>query len=170
MEASRAGESGRGFSVVASEVRLLAQKSKESAQQIREIIDGNVREVESGTALVHAAGRHIDDVVTTVDEVAALIGEISSSSHGQVESISRIDGSVGDLTGSTGENAALSEQLRSAAVSMLEQSRNLDEAVSVFSLRDEEPAGPAPLSPPARPATPRTPASPRKPDPAAAGR
>ena len=155
VEASRAGESGRGFSVVASEVRLLARKSKESAQQIREIIDGNVRDVETGTELVREAGRHIVDVATNVDEVTRLIADVSRSSHEQVESISRIDGSVGDLTRSTEDNAALSERIREAAVSMLEQSRSLDEAVSVFALDDDEatpvdarPAGPHEADPP----------------------
>ena len=137
VEASRAGESGRGFAVVASEVGSLAQKSKESVLQIRQIIDKNVEHVESGSTLVAQAERHMEEVVGRVDEVVSLIGEVSSSNRRQVEQITRIDDSVGNLGQMTRQNAELSERTTGAARDLLEQSRTLDDSVSVFTLSGE---------------------------------
>ncbi|MGB0866235.1 MAG: methyl-accepting chemotaxis protein [Granulosicoccaceae bacterium] len=134
VEASRAGEAGRGFAVVASEVRELASKSKESANQIKEIIDNNVAEVEAGSALVNHAGQHIEDVVSKVGEVKALIEDIAVSSKQQAESISHIDASVDEIESMTQKNASLSEHTSGAASNLLQQARTLDQAVSVFKL------------------------------------
>lgn len=134
VEASRAGEVGRGFAVVASEVRALASKSKEAANQIREIIDNNVADVEAGSALVNNAGQHMEDVVLKVDDVKKLIEHISATSLEQVESISHIDSSVDEIESMTHENTSLSEKTSDAASNLLNQARTLDHAVSVFKL------------------------------------
>lgn len=134
VEASRAGEAGRGFAVVASEVRALASKSKESANQIKEIIDSNVAEVEAGSLLVNNAGQHIEDVVAKVEEVKSLMEEIAVSSKQQADSISLIDSSVDEIEGMTQKNVNLSEHTSGAAANLLQQARTLDQAVSVFKL------------------------------------
>lgn len=132
VEASRAGELGRGFAVVAVEVRHLAHKSKEAAHQIKEIIDKNVAQVETGSALVHDAGTNMEDVVAKVNEVSALISEISKSSEEQVISITQANTSVGQIEETTQQNSDLSSHSRSAADNLVEQARALEAAVSVF--------------------------------------
>lgn len=133
VEAGRAGEVGRGFAVVASEVRQLAHQCTASARQIKDIIDQNVAEVESGTRLVNDAGQHMTNVLGQVDEVAKLMGEVSAGTREQVSSIAHIDAAVDDLEDMTLKNAQLSEQTQGAARGLLLQVRALDEAVSVFS-------------------------------------
>ena len=132
VEASRAGESGRGFAVVASEVGSLAQKSKESVLQIRQIIDKNVEHVESGSTLVAQAERHMEEVVGRVDEVVSLIGEVSSSNRRQVEQITRIDDSVGELEHRVRQHALGSERTQGVMHDLLERSRLLEASVGAF--------------------------------------
>ncbi|MFK7966623.1 MAG: methyl-accepting chemotaxis protein [Burkholderiaceae bacterium] len=133
VEAARAGEQGRGFAVVAAEVRTLASQSKDSAAQIGKIIAGNVEQVGIGSALVNDAGQNMEAILHEVQRVSDLINDVSDSNQRQVDSISQINSAVSDLENMTQQNAALSQESSAEAVTLLEQSRSLEEAVSVFS-------------------------------------
>lgn len=135
VEAARAGEQGRGFAVVANEVRSLAKKSKESAAQVKAIIERNVAQVSVGSALVNAAGENMTDIQSRIERVSALIGEVSASSHDQAESIAMIDSAISDMEQTTQLNTTLGEQTSAAATVLLAQSRALDDAIHAFELR-----------------------------------
>ncbi|OQP77563.1 chemotaxis protein, partial [Xanthomonas phaseoli pv. dieffenbachiae] len=80
VEAARAGEQGRGFAVVASEVRTLAQRSTAAAKEIKSLIDDSVQRVAEGSLLVHSAGTTMAEIVSSVQRVTDIMGEISAAS------------------------------------------------------------------------------------------
>jgi methyl-accepting chemotaxis protein len=161
VEAARAGEQGRGFAVVAGEVRSLAGRSAEAAREIKTLIGASVDRVESGTRLVQDAGATMNEIVSSVQRVSDIIGEISAAASEQSAGIGSVNGAVVQLDQMTQQNAALVEQSAAAAESLKEQANRLAGVVSSFRLgggqdvRAAAPraAAPAPIAAPAhRPA------------------
>ncbi|MBK4739232.1 methyl-accepting chemotaxis protein [Noviherbaspirillum pedocola] len=134
VEAARAGEQGRGFAVVASEVRSLAQRSAAAAKEIKALIDDSVGKVEAGSQLVGEAGSTMQDVVTSVQRVTDIMGEITLASREQSAGIEQINQAVAQMDQVTQQNAALVEEAAAAADSLQDQARSLAQAVSVFRL------------------------------------
>ncbi len=134
VEAARAGEQGRGFAVVASEVRSLAQRSAGAAKEIKALIEDSVGKVEAGRKLVDEAGESMEDIVTSVQLVADIIGGVASASHEQSSGIEQINQAVGQMDEITQQNAALVEEAAAAAESLQGQASKLAELVSTFKL------------------------------------
>ncbi len=132
VEAARAGEQGRGFAVVAGEVRSLAQRSAEAAREIKNLIGASVDKVESGARLVKDAGETMTEIVSSVQRVTDIIGEISAAAQEQRDGIDQINVAVSHLDQMTQQNAALVEEAASAAESLKDQSGRLAEEVTVF--------------------------------------
>jgi len=136
VEAARAGEQGRGFAVVASEVRTLAQRSAGAAKEIKSLIDESVTRVAEGSALVDQAGRTMQEIVSSVQRVTDIMGEISAASQEQSSGIEQVNQTVTQMDEATQQNAALVEEATAAARAMEEQAGQLSEAVAMFRLDD----------------------------------
>ncbi|MBB4759023.1 methyl-accepting chemotaxis protein [Xanthomonas arboricola] len=134
VEAARAGEQGRGFAVVASEVRTLAQRSTAAAKEIKTLIDDSVERVTEGSTLVHTAGTTMAEIVSSVQRVTDIMGEISAASQEQSAGIEQVNITVTQMDETTQQNAALVEEATAAARSMEEQAVQLTEAVAVFKI------------------------------------
>ncbi|MBT9495243.1 MAG: Cache 3/Cache 2 fusion domain-containing protein [Paucibacter sp.] len=134
VEAARAGEQGRGFAVVASEVRSLAQRSAAAAKEIKTLIGASVERVEMGSRLVQDAGSSMTEIVSSVQRVQDIIGEITAAASEQSDGIGQVNQSVAQLDQMTQQNAALVEESAAAAESLKDQAQRLIEAVAVFHL------------------------------------
>lgn len=134
VEAARAGEQGRGFAVVAGEVRNLAQRSASAAKEIKDLINNSVAKTAEGTLLVEEAGKTMKEVVSSVQRVTDIMGEIAAASAEQSAGINQVNEAVTNMDEVTQQNAALVEEAAAAAESLVEQAENLVQVVSVFKL------------------------------------
>jgi methyl-accepting chemotaxis protein len=140
VEAARAGEQGRGFAVVASEVRTLAQRAAEAAKDIKAVIANSVGKVDEGARLVAGAGAAMEEIVTQVKRVSAIVGEIAAASKEQSDGIEQVNKAVTSIDQITQQNAALVEEAAAAARSMEEQSHALVQSVAAFKILEERDA------------------------------
>ncbi len=134
VEAARAGEQGRGFAVVASEVRSLAGRSAEAAKEIKTLINTSVERVAHGSTLVDQAGTTMTEVVSSIQRVTDIMGEISAASNEQALGVSQVGEAVTQMDQATQQNAALVEEMAAAASSLKGQAQDLVQVVSIFKL------------------------------------
>ncbi|EBA08985.1 methyl-accepting chemotaxis protein McpC [Sagittula stellata E-37] len=139
VEAARAGEAGKGFAVVASEVQGLAQRSAEAAQQIKDLIQGSGERVRDGVRLVEAAGTALQDVLDKVADMSRMVEGIASSADDQAQGLNEINTGIANLDRVTQQNAAMVEQSTAAARMLNSDADSLNDLVSRFATRPEEP-------------------------------
>ena len=132
VEAARAGEQGRGFAVVATEVRNLAQRAAAAANEIQSLISDSVEKVEEGSQLVSKAGKTMQEIVVSVQNVSTIMGEISSASVEQSAGISQANKAIAEMDDVTQQNLALVEKASTGAELLKQQVDILSNTVSNF--------------------------------------
>jgi methyl-accepting chemotaxis protein len=151
IEAARAGEHGRGFAVVADEVRKLAERSAKATGEIATLIKGIQRETEQavrstqegnsaiqqGTTLAQTAGDSLGAIVKSVGQVTVLMGQISQATGEQTRAAVQISDAVGSMnrlthqvTAATREQAKGSEQIIQAVETMNRMTQQVAVATS----------------------------------------
>jgi methyl-accepting chemotaxis protein len=136
VEAARAGDQGRGFAVVASEVRSLAGRSSVAAREIKSIIGYSVEHVEQGAQQVEHAGQKMQDIVTSVHDVAHTIESIRNAANEQFEGIYLISRSMEGIDHATQRNAAMVEESAAGTRSLADEVNHLRHALGVFKVFD----------------------------------
>ena len=132
VEAARAGEQGKGFAVEAGEVRHLASRSANAANDIRKLIDASASKVQSGADQVHAAGRTMDDIVEQVKNVTQLIAQISHATSEQATGLTELTRAVAELDSITQKNADLVEESAQISAMVKHRAGRLEDAVTVL--------------------------------------
>ncbi|HDR2835164.1 TPA: chemoreceptor protein [Enterobacter mori] len=115
VEAARAGDHGKGFSVVAGEVRNLAHRSAEAAKNIKLLIDVTSNNVTQGVNVVSQAERNMQDIVAGSNNVSRLMDDISASTSEQEKGISQITQALSELERVTQSNVAMVEELNGSS-------------------------------------------------------
>jgi len=111
VEAARAGDHGKGFSVVAGEVRNLAHRSAEAAKSIKSLIDVTSNNVTQGVTVVAEAEKNMHEIVNGSGHVSKLMDEISASTSEQEKGISQITQALSELERVTQSNVAMVDEL-----------------------------------------------------------
>jgi len=149
IEAARAGEQGRGFAVVADEVRKLAERTtkatKEIATMIRQIqkdTEGAVKsmkegteEVESGKLLADKAGQSLKEIITGADQVVDKATQVAVASEEQSSAAEQISKNVEAISSVTQQSAAGIQQIARAAEDLNKLTFNLQELISRFKIQ-----------------------------------
>jgi len=136
VEAARAGDHGKGFSVVAGEVRSLAHRSAEAAKNIKSLIDVTSSNVTQGVTVVSEAERNMHDIVAGSGNVSRLMDDISASTSEQEKGISQITQALSELERVTQSNVAMVEELNGSSDVLRNQVIELQARTRSFQLEN----------------------------------
>ncbi len=132
VEAARAGDAGRGFSVVASEVRTLAQRASDAAKEISSLISSSNAQVKSGVESVTKAGNALEKIISSVNSTGVLVESIALAAQEQATALQEINTAVSTMDQTTQHNAAMVEETTAVSVSLSSDANHLQEIIEVF--------------------------------------
>lgn len=135
VEAAKAGESGRGFSVVATEIRQLAQRCVSASAEVRDLIDTTNSQVESTSLLFQSVGSALISLQTGVEEVLGRLKAVANSSAEQTAGLEEVAAEIISLQGLTQEGAAAVDRYAAASTALITQSQRLSHSVKSIKLR-----------------------------------
>lgn len=132
VEAARAGEQGRGFAVVADEVRRLALRSADAAKQIRTLIQSSEASIHVGSEQSQDALQAMQQLLQTSSQAMGHMHEIMTAANEQTAAMADITQAIHDLENSMSQNSALAEESNAAASSLQDQTVQLARSVQAF--------------------------------------
>jgi len=170
IEAARAGEQGRGFAVVADEVRKLAERTTKATKEIASMIESiqvetknavqamekGSREVQVGVDKTTASGAALEEIIKVSEQVGDMISQIATAAVQQSSASEQINANVSQISSSTHESSATAEQMAKACQDLSSLAFDLQVMVSNFKLGEDSRtahAGPKAAAP--KTATPR---------------
>jgi methyl-accepting chemotaxis protein len=149
IEAARAGEQGRGFAVVADEVRKLAERTGKATGEISDMIksvqqqtedavksmEEGIKQVESGTGLADRAGQSLGEIVSMSQQVMSMVKEIATGSDEQADAAEQISKNVQRIATVVKESVKGAEQAAAAAEELNRQAESMNKTVEVFKIK-----------------------------------
>lgn len=132
VEAARAGSAGKGFAIVAQEVRALARRSEDAARKIHTIVNSSVNVIEDGTIMTARASDAVDHTGLSITAVDQIMTDIVRLTHTGVSESQEVLGIARNVEESAEGNARLVDQLSSASTALRSQGDSLKRSVRHF--------------------------------------
>ncbi len=131
IEAARAGEHGKGFAVVATEIRKLAENSKNAAHEIDKFVNSSVITAEE-------SGKLLSEITPEIKKTAILVQEIANAGNEQNSGANQINDAIQELTKVITQNSSAADQMTASSKDMSLQAIQLEDAVAFFKTTNDK--------------------------------
>lgn len=142
VEAARAGDTGKGFAIVAGEVRSLAMRSATAAKNTAQMLEESARNALDGVTINREVLKNLGEINEHINKVGQVMLEITATSEEQASGAQHITAAVGRASSVTQQNAAAAQQSSVSAQELSAQASAMQKLVLTFRLGNQENTGP----------------------------
>ena len=132
IEAARAGEGGRSFTVVASEMRFLAERSKEYGKNIEQLLATSLDRVNKGSKLVDESGQALSNIISSVQSLTITVGQIDGACKQQTLGVEHVHLAMQRVDAVVQENSAKTQTVSESARRLASAASNLNDQLARF--------------------------------------